>query len=180
MSGIFHASREAGLPRPATPLIPVVRLASVRYLLTVVSVAVMIVGAVLMWDYRTSLAVVERPRLLAIAAPESVFAGERVSLYGGIWVPAGRFELGIYACQDGSCSRSLWRGVEGPGEAWGGFGAVQFDQVGPPAAVELRLFEVESRAEKVVATWRRSVAVLPSGSEADQHAGPPLARGAAP
>lgn len=146
-------------------------MALVRYLLTVLSLAVVLVGFLLAWAQETGPSIVERPQILALAVPESVVAGERVSLFGGIRVPAGSFELGTYACQSGSCSRSHWRGVEGPGDVWGGFGAVQLDGVGESATVEVRLFEADGRFDRIVASWRRSVDVVAAESEGEQPGG---------
>lgn len=113
------------------------------------------------WNGRAgSKASTDSPQLLALAVPGSVVAGERISLFGGMLVPAGSFEIGTFSCQGGSCARSLWRRLEGPGEVWGGFGSVTFEEVRMPATVELRLFEAEGLRESVVASWQRPVSVV--------------------
>lgn len=148
-----------------------------RYLLTVALLAVVLAGALLARaHWVSSQALVEAPELLAIAVPDSVVVHERVTLYGGMRVPSGSFELGVYACQGGSCSRSLWRGVEGPAEEWGGFGSVLFEAVGLPATVEVRLFQADGAFERVVASWGRSVAVTTAGAEGEQVERPSIAR----
>lgn len=127
-------------------------------------VAALVIG-LLAWGRRE--VQVAAPSLLALTAPERVVADERVTVYGGVLVPEGRYELGTYSCQAGRCSRSLWLTLEGPQEVWRSLGSVSFARSGEPATVELRAFRADDPSGAVVAVWTRPVSVLPAPSEAE-------------
>ena len=97
-----------------------------------------------------------------------MFAGERVTVFGGLRFPAGRFELGLWDCAQQDCQRHLWKPVEGPGDVWGSLGSVDFEEPGP-AEIVLRAYRrggtaktgsaATGPADQLVATWRRDVTV---------------------
>jgi len=123
-----------------------------------VAVAVALIAGLGAWSTRED----ERPTpaLIALAAPSIVYQGETVTMYGGLVLPAGTFEVGAYSCRFAACRRSLWRIVTGPGETWGSLGAVRFDELGGGATIELRVFEADAVTESVLAAWRREVTVV--------------------
>lgn len=136
-----------------------------RYLALVAAVSSALLAGLLAWGRADEPAPV--PTLLALTAPPSVVARERVTVYGGVLVPEGRFELGMYSCQAGRCSRSLWLIADGPQELWRSFGTVTFGLPDEPATLELRMFHADGVADAVVAEWSRRVAVLPAPPEVE-------------
>lgn len=136
-----------------------------RYLALVAVLSLGLLAWLLTWGRVGEPAVL--PTLLALAAPPSVVANERVTVYGGVSVPEGRYELGMYACQAGRCSRSLWLAVDGPRELWRSFGSVAFELPDEPATLELRMFRADGVADAVVAEWSQTVTVLPAPQEVE-------------
>lgn len=132
-----------------------------RYLASVFVLTCVIALGLTWWNDRPS--TTPKVELLTITVPTTVIAGERVSLFGGLRLPPGRFEIGAWACQESECRRVAWAQVEGPDERWGGLGTIVFESDSADAWVELRVFERDTLAERVVAAWRRGVTVLPTG-----------------
>lgn len=129
-----------------------------RYLTSVLAIALLIGTALWVWRVRP-----QEPRIvevLAVALPDVVARGERVALFGGLRFPDGLFEVGTWACQPSGCRRVTWAQVEGPVDRWGGLGTIWFDDDRSSAWVEIRVFERDRIAERVLATWQRDVAVV--------------------
>ena len=68
-----------------------------------------------------------RPRsqalITSLAAPGQLYAGERVSIYGSVWLPEERtLDRRLHSCEvaTGACRTSGWGTVRGPG-TWTGF-----------------------------------------------------------
>jgi len=134
-----------------------------RYLLALVVVSLALFAA--LTAFTCSVARAEAPELLAVAYPTSVYVGERVALFGGFAVPAGKYEIGAYACEADACRRLIWRTVDGPQEYWGGLGTISFEEealTGHDTSVRLRVFERSTPYAAVVASWSAPVELLPA------------------
>lgn len=129
-----------------------------RYLASVLVIAVLIGTALWVWRMRPQES--RTVSILAVALPNVLASGERVALFGGLRFPDGLFEIGTWACQPSGCRRVSWAQVEGPTDRWGGLGTIWFDGDLGSAWVEVRIFERDRIAERVVATWQRDVAVV--------------------
>lgn len=129
-----------------------------RYL-TSVLVSAVLIGAAL-WGWRVRPQEQRTVELLAVALPDVIATGERVALYGGLRFPDGLFEIGTWACQPSGCRRVSWAQVEGPVDRWDGLGTIWFDDEASSAWVEVRVFERDRIAERVVATWQRDIALV--------------------
>ena len=136
-----------------------------RYLLVAMVLAASIVAGLMLWTSAQS--VWPAPEIIGLSVPSSVFVGENVTVFGGLTVPEGRFEIGTFSCQAGTCRRSLWRQVEGPAQLWTSFGGIRFEEAGVPAAVHIRVFEVGRVTERVLGTFVQSVEVLAVGESAN-------------
>lgn len=99
------------------------------------------------------------PVLVAVVTPTTIHQGETVTVFGGLIVPEGTFELGTYSCGSASCRHLTWRTLKGPGEIWADLGLVRFDGPGV-GTIELRVFEADTVTERVVGVWRRDVTVV--------------------
>jgi hypothetical protein len=134
-----------------------------RYLAVISAISGVLILGLLWWGRNRE--ATETPALVALTVPATVVWGERVTVYGGVSLPPGRYELGTYSCQDGRCSRSLWLALDGPVERWGSLGSVSFEGLGGPAWVELRAYRADRPSGTVVAVWSRPVSVVePAGS----------------
>ncbi|MFO7546525.1 MAG: hypothetical protein R6W77_13620 [Trueperaceae bacterium] len=131
-----------------------------RYLASLLVVTSLLTLGLSRWAVRPQTP--QTVELLSIAVPTTVIVGERVALFGGLRLPEGRFEIGAWACQRSGCRRVAWGQVEGPEERWGGLGTVGFESDLGTAWIELRVFERDTVAERVVAAWRRDVTVIPA------------------
>jgi len=67
--------------------------------------------------------------VLSVSSPNILNVGQRISAYGGLLLPEGRFERRFRICQE-YCRTSGWGAVQGLGEWWGYFGALEFTEVG--------------------------------------------------
>lgn len=110
---------------------------------------------------------VEAPALMTLTAPGEVVVGERVTVYGGLRVPEGRYQLGVFSCQAGRCARSMGLTIEGPRAGWGSLGSVTFESAGDPATITVRAFRSDDPAGSVVAEWTRPVTVRPAPTGAE-------------
>lgn len=105
------------------------------------------------------------PTLRALNHPTSIHVGERVTVYGCLRIPAGKCELGAYACEDDNCRRVLWRMIEGPQEHWDGLGTISFEDEALAAgeiSIRIRVFDRPTPYAAVVATWAAPVELLPA------------------
>lgn len=142
-----------------------VTLSPMRYLLALVVVSAALFAA--LTASGRSVPRAEAPELLALAYPTTLYAGERAALYGGFSVPAGKYELGAYACEADACRRLTWRTIDGPQENWGGLGTVSFGEEALNAqstSIRVMVFERSTPYAAVVANWSAPVKLLPEPS----------------
>ena len=128
-----------------------------RYVIAVAVLSATVVLGLSTWAARDDDA--EAPAIIALSMPSDVYVGERVVVFGGIEVPAGRYELGLFNCQAGSCVRDSWGPLEGPREVWRSLGVVTFANSEGPAIVKLRVFDSDSVSERVVAVYTHHLQV---------------------
>lgn len=86
--------------------------------------------------------------LLSLSSPSVAREGEVYSIYGGLWLPEGRYEKRFRYCGRAGCKTHGWGTVTGPGEWWGFHGNFDAADTGPHQA-ELILYERNS-----VGAWR--------------------------
>lgn len=127
-----------------------------RYLLALVVVSAALFAA--LTAFGRSVPRAEAPELLALAYPTTLYVGERAALYGGFSVPAGKYELGAYACEADACRRLTWRTIDGPQDRTSLM--VSASSLVPDASPGFAVVRV-SRYEPIV--FRRSRALACSG-----------------
>lgn len=110
-----------------------------RYLLALALASAALLAALTLFGRNARHA--EAPRLLALAYPMSLHGGERAALYGGFAVPAGKHEVGVFACAAGACRRANWRTIDGPQESWGGLSTVSFEDGAEGASIRVQVFD---------------------------------------
>lgn len=124
-----------------------------RYVLGVVLASVLLVAALeaFAWTRPTPSTV----ELLGIAAPHSLAPGEKVAVYGGLRVPQGTYELGLWTCSSGVCRRTSWIRITGPTTVWRWLGTE--DAPNDKGQIVMRLYDVSSPYCALVGEWRQHV-----------------------
>jgi len=93
--------------------------------------------------------------LLAIAAPQKLAPGEHAAVFGGLRVPAGRFEIGLWTCSGGHCKRTSWIRLDGPGTFWRWLGLE--DAPTGSGQVVLRIYDIGSPFGGLAGKWSEYV-----------------------
>ena len=93
--------------------------------------------------------------LLGIAAPQQLVPGEHAAVFGGLSVPKGSYEIGLWTCSSGDCRRTSWIRIEGPGTFWRWLGSE--DAPSGQGRIVLRVYDVGSPFGGLVGEWSQRV-----------------------
>lgn len=127
----------------------------VRYVLAVFAATVSIVTGlkVLEWTRPAPPTV----QILGIAAPQRLAPGEHAAVYGGLSVPAGSYELGLWTCSNDLCKRTSWIRLRGPTTVWRWLGSEEAPS--GQGRVVLRLYDVNTPYGDLVWEWSQRFTV---------------------
>lgn len=127
----------------------------VRYVLALIAVTALLVAGLKLFEWAKP--VPPPVELLGIAAPPRLAPGERAAVFGGLRVPAGTYEIGLWTCSHGTCKRTSWIRLEGPETVWRSLG--REDAPNGQGRVVLRVYALSQPFGALAGEWSQRVSV---------------------
>lgn len=97
-------------------------------------------------------------QVLGIAAARSMSVGERASIYGGLRLPQGTFEIDVWTCSGTDCIRTSWVRLRGPGTVWRWVGLEEAPRA-REGRVIIRIYDVGAKPSRAVGEWTGHVSL---------------------